>query len=167
VNLNEIIDNIKSDFELTIQEKQATILHTDLPLICGNKFQMHQLFHNLISNSLKFSKEKPEIIISGRVVEKNLSNKEPGYSSEQEFAELTIRDNGIGFEQKFAEKIFNVFQRLHTKNEYPGTGIGLALCKKIVDNHHGSISVESKPGEGTTFRVSLPVKISTSANVLQ
>jgi PAS domain S-box-containing protein len=167
VNLNEIIDNIKSDFELTILEKDANILHTNLPLIYGNKFQMHQLFHNLISNALKFSTEKPEIIISGTVFERNAVDNEPSLFAAEEFVELTIRDNGIGFEQKYADKIFNVFQRLHTKKEYPGTGIGLALCKKIVDNHHGSISVESKPGEGTTFKITLPMKVPANAKVLQ
>jgi signal transduction histidine kinase len=167
VDLNEIIENIKSDFELTIQEKDATIVHDNLPLIYGNKFQLHQLFHNLISNSLKFSQGKPEIIISGTVVEKDGLNNEPEVFGYGEFAELSIRDNGIGFEQKYAEKIFNVFQRLHTKTEYPGTGIGLALCKKIVDNHHGSIAVESKPGEGTTFKITLPVKVSAAANLVQ
>jgi PAS domain S-box-containing protein len=162
VDLQEVVDNVKGDLELKIIEKEAVIRVGDLPVICGDPSQLNQLFLNLVSNSIKFSERKPEITISSAVIEK----KEPGtvgeFSNNGKYVELIFKDNGIGFEQHLAEKIFSVFQRLHGKQEYPGTGIGLALCKKIVENHRGEISVQSTPGEGTEFTVLLPMNLSTN-----
>ena len=156
VDLNEVVDNIRTDLEVTIQEKAVEIKAGQLPTIWANQLQMNQLFLNLISNSIKFSARPPEIIISSRYRSAN----EVKAISNIDFAgpavELIFQDNGIGFEQAYADKIFTVFQRLHGKQEYPGTGIGLALCKKIINNHHGAISVSSSPGEGTTFNILLP-----------
>jgi two-component system CheB/CheR fusion protein len=153
VDLNQVVENIRSDYELTIAEKQAIIEVDELPVLPGNQLQLNQLFLNLISNSLKFSEVKPVISITSRIVEKSqlTSNGLKG-----QYAELIFKDNGIGFEQHYADKVFTVFQRLHNKQQYPGTGIGLALCKKIVDNHGGHISVSSRLGEGTTFTIYLP-----------
>jgi PAS domain S-box-containing protein len=155
VDLNEIIANIENDYELTIAEKGARIIHDKLPVIFGNPLQLNQLMLNLVGNSLKFSTKQPVITISTSYKTEDL----PNVSDNDDFVELTFKDNGIGFDQLYADKIFTVFQRLHNKQEYPGTGIGLALCKKIVDNHNGSISVVSTTGEGTTFTIKLPVNL--------
>ena len=155
VDLNIVIENIKSDYEITIAEKEAVIETSKLPVVNGNQLQLNQLFLNLISNSLKFSETQPVISITSHVVEKDQLTS--GNGLDGKYAELTIKDNGIGFEQLYADKVFAVFQRLHNKQQYPGTGIGLALCKKIVDNHRGFISVNSELGKGTTFTIYLPV----------
>jgi signal transduction histidine kinase len=156
VDLNQVIENIKNDLELTIDEKKAIIKSDNLPVVQGNPLQLNQLFLNLISNSIKFSNKTPQISISGAVLNGG-QGKPTGGLNGNGYVELIFKDNGIGFEQQYAEKIFTVFQRLHGKQEYPGTGIGLALCKKIVNNHNGNISVTSKPGEGTTIRIHLPL----------
>jgi PAS domain S-box-containing protein len=158
VDLNEVIENIKTDLELTIVEKEAEIHVGQLPVLPGNKLQLSQLFLNLISNSLKFSREKPLISISCNVDVSNDMKLSDGIDVNERYAEIVVKDNGIGFEQHYADKVFNVFQRLHSREDFPGTGIGLALCKKIIENHLGSISVESKPGEGTTFTIYLPMQ---------
>ena len=139
VDLNRVVETIINDFELAIEEKGAEITYESLPVVYGNELQLNQLFLNLISNALKFSKRRPEIRITSAYLGRNNS---PGNT---EFAEIVFTDNGIGFDQQYADKIFNVFQRLHNRQDYPGTGIGLALCKKIIDQHHGRISVTSKP----------------------
>jgi signal transduction histidine kinase len=120
--------------------------------------QVHQLFLNLITNSLKFNEKIPEISITAKIIK---GNDMPGFSLDKsnDHLLLTFKDNGIGFEQKFAEKIFAIFQRLHNDKNISGTGIGLALCKKIVENHHGTISVESVPQKGTSFFIYLPNSI--------
>ncbi|HEX8357688.1 MAG TPA: ATP-binding protein, partial [Segetibacter sp.] len=157
VDLNLIVENIKTDLELAIAEKEATISVSQLPAVSGNPLQLHQLFFNLISNSLKFSRRKPVITISANIVGNNTQNGEVNMQANNKYAELVFKDNGIGFEQHHANKIFNVFQRLHNREEFAGTGIGLALCKKIIENHHGTISANSVPDEGTSFIVRLPI----------
>lgn len=157
VDLNEVVENIKCDLELNINEKEAVIRTDLLPVVQGNLLQLNQLFLNLISNSIKFSVKKPEIEISCSVVENIHSKTDDKFIGSGKFVELLFKDNGIGFEQHYAAKIFTVFQRLHGRQEYPGTGIGLALCKKIINNHNGYISVSSKPDEGTAFKIYLPV----------
>jgi signal transduction histidine kinase len=118
-----------------------------LPAVKGIPLQLHQLFLNLMSNSLKFTDRRPEIKITSEFVNENGSGK---------FLLLTLCDNGIGFDQKFEEKIFSIFQRLHHDKNIPGTGIGLALCKKIVENHRGRITVKSQVNKGTSFYIYLP-----------
>lgn len=162
VDLNEVVENIKTDLELTIIERGAAIHVDKLPVLQGNRLQLSQLFLNLISNSIKFSARHPQISISYQLVENPEGKLVNGFNKNSKYAQLTFKDNGIGFDPQYAEKIFIVFQRLHGKQEYPGTGIGLALCKKIIDNHYGKISVTSEPGEGTTFTILLPT---SSANV--
>jgi PAS domain S-box-containing protein len=155
-DLNKVMENIKSDFELIIREKEAIINYPELPVIQGIPLQLFQLFSNLISNSLKYNVRRPVI---------NISFEKPGTSEIQSHSRLNpdrsylkfvFTDNGIGFEQEFSERIFNVFQRLHGKQTYSGTGIGLAICKKIVENHEGVIYASGVLNEGATFTVILP-----------
>lgn len=157
VNLNDVIENIVIELSEPIKDKKATIEIKKLPKIKGVVFQLNQLFTNLISNSLKYSKEdiSPIIEINSKKVSSKTDTKIPENDS-RKFYRIAFTDNGIGFEQEHAEKIFNLFQRLHGKTDYPGTGVGLAICKKIVDNHKGYIFAESTPGEGATFLLYLP-----------
>ena len=156
-DLNEIVNNVKADFELMIVEKNAKIIHKKLPAISGVPLQLHQLFSNLVSNSLKFSNESPVINISSKTVSKNELASRTQLNPSDKYIELKFTDNGIGFEQEYAEKIFEVFQRLYEKQAYSCTGIGLALCKKIVENHNGFIEAQSELGKGATFYVYLPL----------
>lgn len=151
-NLNNVIENVVSDYELLIDESNAVVEAGTLPVVNAIPLQMHQLFSNLISNSLKYSKDDPVISISARIVQ---TESESGKLFD--CAEITFSDNGIGFEEKYSEQIFKLFQRLHGKTEYTGTGIGLSICKKIVEQHKGSISATSVPGKGATFTIKLPV----------
>ena len=154
-DLNKILTDVKIDFELLLKEKGATIKSSKLPTIKANSLQMSQLFSNLISNSLKFSKEKPKISISSTIVAGKDVNKLA--NPDEMFVHLIFKDNGIGFPDEFKEKIFLLFQRLHGKEEYSGTGIGLSIVKKIIDQHKGFISAESKEGEGAVFNIWLPL----------
>lgn len=156
-DLNELLENAKSDSQQAIEEKKAVILNEKLPTIMVIPFQIQQLFANLIGNSLKYSKENvaPKIKISCKKVIAAEEEHIPKNTKER-FYKITFKDNGIGFEQEYSEKIFVLFNRLHNKNEYAGTGIGLAICKKIVENHKGFIIAEAKPNAGATFTVYLP-----------
>ncbi|MFW6009540.1 MAG: sensor histidine kinase [archaeon] len=138
INLNEIIEELKSDFGYCIKKYNVTINYEKMPIIKGSKYRIKQLFQNLISNSIKFRKDNNLII--------NI-----GYSEYANYWEFYIKDNGIGIHPEYYDKIFGLFKRLYTKEEYPGTGIGLAICKKIIENHKGKIWVESEPNKGTTF----------------
>lgn len=157
-NLSEVLGNSLMELSQNIEDKKAVINYPELPVINGIHFQMQQLFSNLLSNSLKYSKEDStpiidisyaEIIAKTETILKDKSLKK--------YYKINITDNGIGFEQEYAEKIFLLFNRLHGKTEYQGTGVGLAICKKIVENHKGYIFANSKPGEGATFTIYLPV----------
>ncbi|MBN9295825.1 MAG: PAS domain S-box protein [Filimonas sp.] len=158
VDLNEIVEAVKQDCELTIAEKQAKIINHGLPAIEGNSAQLQQLFSNLVSNALKFSSSHPLINISASLVPATdvqvvgLPHGKPV----NQYHRILISDNGIGFEKEFAKKIFEIFQRLETQSRFSGTGIGLAVCKKIVENHGGSISADSTPGQGSVFEILLP-----------
>lgn len=155
-DLNKILTEVQTDFELLIKEKNATIKTSKLPIIKANALQINQLFSNLISNSLKFSTEKPKITISSKIEKgKQISLLA---NPNQSYVHLVFKDNGIGFPDEFKDKIFNLFQRLHGKSEYSGTGIGLSIVKKIVEQHKGFISAESKDGEGAIFNIWLPVE---------
>jgi two-component system CheB/CheR fusion protein len=164
VDLNMVVKRVLYDFDMVIHEKQVKLRVDDLPDVVAVPVQMHQLFHNLISNALKFSSDTspPEIKISVR----NLTEKEikaKGVLNTKSFyVDITVSDNGIGFEQENADKIFDIFSRLHDKQKYPGTGIGLALCKRIVSNHKGLIYAESEPGKGAMFHVILPLNQKSS-----
>lgn len=153
-NLNETLKEVCENLEVIIDEKQANIEIKNLPKITGIPIQLHQLFYNLVSNSLKFNNKIPNILISSEIYRPEKHKLSHSINPKKEYFIISIKDNGIGFEQQYADKIFKVFQRLGDKTS--GSGIGLALCKKIVENHKGFIEVESEPNKGTTFRIILP-----------
>lgn len=157
-NLREVVQEVMEDYEILIKEKNARIIVEELPEIEANRGQMKQVFQNLISNSIKFSKPDalPLITISSEPVA------HPSFSLEanQEAAVccITISDNGIGFNEQYREKIFSLFERLNTKDKYEGSGIGLAITKKIIDKHHGTIRAVSQEGQGSSFMITLPLR---------
>jgi PAS domain S-box-containing protein len=158
VDLGAIVKGVLSDLEVRIEQTKAQVEVGPLPTIDGDPMQMRQLLQNLIGNALKFQPpgNQPIVRINAQVIKRSSAVVgEPG--QEEEICELTVQDNGIGFEEKYMDKIFAVFQRLHGRNEYEGTGVGLAVCRRITDRHGGTISAKSKPGEGATFIVHLPV----------
>lgn len=160
IDLNELATLVMEDLDLEREEKNANITIGQLPVVKGHRRQLQQLFQNLVGNSLKYSKPgiHPVICItcstvSGDAVPASLANGDGG----QTCYLLQFKDNGIGFEQLDAERIFNVFTRLHGNAEYKGTGVGLSIVRKVVENHRGAIEAESSSGEGATFNVYLPV----------
>ncbi len=159
VDLNGILKNIMSDFDLQIEQKAAIITHDDLPSIEAVPLQMNQLFYNLLSNALKFSRPgvAPMIHISYRMLAAGQAQEYPSLNGSQTYGEIVFSDNGIGINEKFSEQIFLIFRRLNARAHFEGTGIGLALCKRIVLNHKGDIFVQSKEGVGTQFHVFLPI----------
>lgn len=159
-DLNDLLENAKVDLVQSIEEKNAKIQNQALPELKVIPFQIQQLFVNLINNSLKYSKadKTPDIKITCKKVVAADETLLP-IKSKNKFYKITFKDNGIGFEQEYSEKIFILFNRLHNKNEYAGTGIGLAICKKIVENHKGFIFAEGKPNIGATFTIFLPEEI--------
>ncbi|GAA5029181.1 hypothetical protein GCM10011506_17270 [Marivirga lumbricoides] len=157
VELTEIIKNTILDYELLIEEKAARVEYDTLPAINAIPLQMEQLFGNLIGNALKFSKNGTPLVIQVKAKELNFDDKYVnGLDTSCNYIKLSFVDNGIGFEAEFQEQIFNIFQRLHSKADYSGTGIGLAMCKRIVQNHLGIINAEGSSGNGATFNVILP-----------
>ena len=153
IDLINLVAQIQDDLEISIKEKDAQFIVKDLPTVWGIAGQMHQLFQNLISNAIKFNDGRPIITIESKEVLPEMA-KEFSIDSSQYFC-ITVTDNGIGFEEDYSEKIFGLFQRLD-KTNYQGTGIGLAIVKKIIDNHKGFIKASSKPGEGANFIILLP-----------
>lgn len=142
--LQAVLDAALANLKAAIEESHATVTHDPLPTVSADPAQFVQLFQNLIGNALKFhSPGRPPVI-------------HVGARRQGQAWIVTVRDNGIGIEPQYFERIFDVFQRLHTRREYPGTGIGLAICRKIVERHGGRIWLESTPGEGTTFSFSIP-----------
>ena len=156
VDLNLLLDEVKEDFELLISEKNATISSDLLPILRGNHIQLRQLFSNIIGNSLKYANTRPIISITASPITKDQIDQAPKSLAGERFFQISFQDNGIGFEDQYNKVIFGLFQRLHGKQDYPGAGIGLALCKKIVENHHGFITGHSALGEGARFSVYLP-----------
>ncbi len=160
VNLNDIVHDVLSDLEIKIEETNAQIHVDDLPAIEADSLQMRQLFQNLIGNALKFSRPEISPIIEIKSTLKLSQGEDAGEAAlgNNHVCVISVADNGIGFEEKYSERIFHVFQRLHGRNEYAGTGIGLAVCRKIVACQGGSIETKSVPGKGSTFIITLPVK---------
>lgn len=157
-DLNHLLAHSASELEVMIAEKKATIESDTLPTIRVVPFQLQQLFNNLLSNALKFS--KPDVPVHIVIRSETLAAEglpEPTTTSAAEYCHLSFADNGIGFEPEFERKIFEVFQRLHNRNEFEGTGIGLAICKKIAENHGGFMTADGRPGLGATFHVYLPI----------
>ncbi|MEO6252624.1 MAG: PAS domain S-box protein [Ferruginibacter sp.] len=162
-SLNKIIEDVKEDLKENIEEKKATIETTELGELSIIPFQFHQLIYNIIANSLKYSREvdTPHIKIKGEISTGH-SLKNPKLSPRDKYCHISISDNGIGFEQEYNEKIFEVFQRLHGKTEYAGTGIGLAIAKRIVENHNGIITASGEPNKGATFEIYIPITSSSN-----
>ena len=149
VDMNVVLNNVMSDLRNSIKEKNATITNDPLPEIIADRTQMRTILQNLISNALKFHGETPpRVHISGETKEKEWI--------------FSVKDNGIGIDPQYFDRIFEIFQRLHTREEYDGTGIGLALCKKIIQRHKGKIWVESEENKGSTFYFSIPKSLKHS-----
>lgn len=165
VDLNQIMQDVRNDFELLIEQKEAIIEVGALPVVKGDAQQLRQLFGNLVSNSLKFCEQQPRIQVRSAIINQSTSINEPtreingNKHTPDRYAEIVFNDNGIGFEQKYADQVFVVFKRLNNRQLYSGTGIGLAVCKRIVEKHGGTINVSSTPGKGTAFTIVLPVAV--------
>ncbi|HKP33003.1 MAG TPA: ATP-binding protein [Chitinophagaceae bacterium] len=157
VDLNKLIQGITEDLEIPIKQKNATVNYKNLPEINGIPVLMHQLFYNLVSNALKFSRDgvPPLVEISSRELA-NATNIIKGEKA-LKYVEIEVRDNGIGFQSDESEKIFDIFTRLNSREKFEGTGLGLALCKKIVHRHHGEIYAKGQEGVGASFFVVLPL----------
>jgi light-regulated signal transduction histidine kinase (bacteriophytochrome) len=149
VDLELVTKEVVEDLDAQVEHSGATIDIGPLPTIAADELQMRQLMQNLISNALKFHREgvAPEVTIEATVAADSL--------------QLAVHDNGIGFEPQYSQRIFRVFERLHGRSHYSGTGIGLALCSKIVERHGGSIEARGEPGAGATFVITLPVRHAT------
>jgi signal transduction histidine kinase len=158
-SLNTVVDEVLNELDSTVQEKNAKVIVDRLPTLQVNPGLIRPLFYNLISNALKYSKKNTPPVVNIRS-EMSINGQEPDSKPPEtnKYCRIFIQDNGIGFDQKYSEEIFGMFKRLHLNTEYEGTGIGLALCKKIVEEHNGFISAKSKVNEGSTFIISLPVK---------
>lgn len=166
-DLNSVLKQVLSDMEVRIEASGAKVHTADMPVIDSIPSQMGQLFQNLISNAIKFRKDDVATVVNVRCKvmdaeewqnQKALAGEIADLSfNRSKFVSITVQDNGIGFDETYAGKIFEIFQRLHNAKTYEGTGVGLAICKKVVDNHHGFISAKAKPGEGATFTVVLPL----------
>jgi len=169
VDLAAVTKEVLGDLEVRIEKSGAQVGVGNLPTIEADPMQMRQLLLNLIGNSLKFQPPgaTPIVKIRGRIIDgesatdtsfmRQLSASGERASAPEQFCEISVEDNGIGFDEKYMDKIFAVFQRLHGRNEYEGTGVGLAVCRRIADRHHGTIIAKSKLGQGATFIVTLPV----------
>ncbi len=155
-DLNQVLQAVLADFDLLIEQKGAVVRHDTLPVLTGIPLQLSQLFTNLIGNALKFTDKKPCITITSALLSPDDAMRPPGLQPALAYAYIAVHDNGIGFDQQYADRIFSLFQRLGSSKAYGGTGIGLALCKKIVENHSGIISAESRPNQGATFHIYLP-----------
>lgn len=160
IDLNQEVKDVLEDLELEVSEKGVKIIVEKLPKVRGNGRQFQQFFQNLLSNAIKYAKPDvaPEIQISSyEVTGGEVGASLPPEEVDRKYYLIQLKDNGIGFEQDYAEDIFKVFTRLHNASDYPGTGVGLSIVKKVVENHNGYIWAESKPGEGASFKVLLPV----------
>ncbi len=160
INLNQVLLNVIDEFDLLIQQKKAIVSHDPLPIIDAIPLQMNQLFSNLLNNALKFSKPPlhPVIHITSRFLTLEEVKKLPALMDDISYCEIIFQDNGIGFDKQFSEQMFLIFQRLNSQDDFEGTGIGLALCKGIVVNHHGEIYADSQDSLGTQFHIILPVE---------
>jgi len=154
VDLNLLVKEVQNDIEISIETTGARLEVGRLPTLQADSNQMHRLFLNLIGNALKFHGEKnPVVKIYAKPAEDG-----PKLFSGGRVHRIFIEDNGIGFDEKYLDRMFTLFQRLHGRSDYEGTGMGLAICRKIVERHHGTITARSEPQRGATFIVSLPEK---------
>ena len=164
VDLKKVVEDVVTDLEVRIEQTGARVEIGFLPVVDADAGQMRQLIQNLISNALKFHAPavKPEVMVSAKVLDNadSLAGSMPG----EEICQVVVRDNGIGFDEQYLDRIFLVFQRLHSRSAFEGTGIGLAVCRKIAERHGGTISAKSAEGDGATFIVTLPMKQRISDN---
>ncbi|GAB3327195.1 hypothetical protein GCM10027299_27450 [Larkinella ripae] len=160
VTLSNVIAEAISDLDPLIQETGAAIEVDSLPIVTGDSVELGQLFQNLLSNSLKFRRPDVPAVVTIRCLLMARADLPasvlPGHPTATRFYRIAVADNGIGFDPKNAERIFQMFQRLHTQNEYAGTGIGLAICQRVIENHGGAITAIGKPGQGAVFEVYFP-----------
>lgn len=158
VDLNETLNGALSDLQIRLRESGGEVNAAPLPTIEADPSQMRQLFLNLISNALKFHRADtlPRVQVEGRVLTNN--------GQEEKVAEVTVRDNGIGFSPEHAERILQPFQRLHGRSRYEGTGMGLSICRRIVERHSGTLKAEGEPDEGATFTVTFPLSQNSSGD---
>jgi PAS domain S-box-containing protein len=156
VDLNEVIAGVVSDLDARLAETGGRVEILQLPTVCSDPLQMRQLLQNLIGNALKFHRSDavPVVRISAELIDGPDAN---GRADQGGTCRISVADNGIGFDEKYLDRVFTIFQRLHGRGDYEGTGIGLAVCRKIVERHGGSITARSKPGQGATFIVTMPL----------
>jgi len=159
IDLNAVMQQVESDLEMVIAQKEATVKYGNLPTVEGSDVLLHQLFYNLVNNSLKFSNKNvpPRITVSSEIITRFVDGKDGGETAE--YARIKVADNGIGFDQSYAESIFKTFYRLHSKDIYEGSGLGLAFCKKITERHGGTIEAIGEEGKGATIIVTLPLSV--------
>jgi light-regulated signal transduction histidine kinase (bacteriophytochrome) len=156
-DLNRLVKEVISELEIEIEKTNARINVADLPVICAVPGLMRQLFYNLISNALKFRKDSTVPVIQITAEKIKASNELPiKKMNGTGYYKISISDNGIGFDPKYADEIFMVFKRLHSHHEFEGTGVGLATCKKIIEKHNGFITAQSRLNEGSVFTIGLP-----------
>jgi len=159
-DLNIVLEDVLTEMESTVHQEKAEIRVKPLPSLEVNPGLMAPLFSNLIGNAIKYRKKDIDPVINIYSKQETIpaTGNNTGGSNTKKYCRIFIEDNGIGFDQKYAEQVFDMFVRLHGNKEYEGTGIGLALCKQIVEHHHGFISALSKENAGTTFIISLPLQ---------
>jgi signal transduction histidine kinase len=157
-SLNELVKNVLTELEVEIEKSNARINYENLPVVSAVPGLMQQLFYNLFSNAIKFRKPSVDLVIDVKAEKMNPVDTSTfiKYSNGKNYYKITVQDNGIGFDDKYAEDIFRVFKRLHSYQEFEGTGVGLSICKKIVEKHNGFIKAESKIDTGSTFIIGLP-----------
>ncbi len=156
--LTDLVKNALTELEVEIEKSNAKINYNDLPVVSAVPGLMQQLFYNLFSNAIKFRKPSRDLVIDVRAEKMNPDDLSDfiKYTNHRSYYKITVQDNGIGFDDKYAEDIFRVFKRLHSYHEYEGTGVGLSICKKIVEKHNGFIKAESKLDQGATFIIGIP-----------
>jgi light-regulated signal transduction histidine kinase (bacteriophytochrome) len=164
VNLSQIANEIISDLEIRIEQVAGQVKIGNLPTIDADPTQMRQLMQNLLSNALKFHKPDQPPIVELQAQLLNGHTRPTSDPAAATFCRLTVQDNGIGFDEKHADRIFQVFQRLHGRGEYEGSGVGLAICRRIVERHNGTITATSGDGQGATFTITLPIEQSEDGN---
>jgi PAS domain S-box-containing protein len=168
ISLNDLLIDVQNDLEIVIHEREALIRpSSNLPKVPGDPIQLRQLFQNLLSNGIKFTKpgKRPEVSITGDVIPGRDIPKFPGVDLSQSYALINIQDNGIGIAPENFDKIFGLFNRLHGRQQFAGSGIGLATCKRVAENHGGTITVDSQVNQGTTFHVYLPLVLADQTRI--
>ena len=155
INLNIIVKDVIAELEVQIEKNNAHIHIDELPVIYAIPALMRQLFYNLINNAIKFRRKTVDPVIS---IKSEMIKGGSNGTVHGDYYRITISDNGIGFDRKYSDEIFMVFKRLHSYHEFEGSGVGLSICKKIVEKHNGSIRADGRPGDGSTFTISLPQK---------